>query len=69
MARQTAQALAFDSDVDEGLRREFFEMMDRVAREPADIATPELWNELKSGSRTGLPPSDGLALPPGFLDE
>lgn len=63
MTRQTAHALAFDAERDE-LRREFFEMMDRVAEESEDAATHELWEQLMAGSREGLPPSDGLALPP-----
>jgi hypothetical protein len=67
MTRRAAQALALDTEGDE-LRREFFAMMDRVAQEPADVATPELWEQLKAGTREGLPPSDGLALPPSSSD-
>jgi hypothetical protein len=68
MTRRGSQTLALDTDEGNELRREFFEMMDRVAEEPADIATPELWEQLMSGSREGLPPSDGLACPPSSPD-
>ena len=64
MNRQTT--LALEAEGRNRFQREFFAMMARVAQEPADPATPDLWDQLKVGSRKGLPPSDGLALPPGF---
>ena len=68
MTRRAAQGLAFDTQEGDEFRREFFAMMDRVAQEPADVAPPELWEQLKSGSREALPLSDGLALPPNSPD-
>ncbi len=63
MNRRMDRAQALDTEEGVKLRREFFAMMERVAQEPADLATPELWGQINSGSREGLPPSDGLALP------